>query len=116
MAKRGRKKKVWVNDFKTQQQILLDKHASGAELTQEEVCYLVGKDGKMPTCREEMVTKMTICKWEAAALLKLRKTICKMFPNWTENQVKDAMLSMLDKRTYAKETGIPEKLDYSYAT
>lgn len=111
MAKRGRKKKVWIDDFEAQQQALLDKHARCEELTQEEICYLVGKDGKMPKSRDEMVTKMTICKWEAAALAKMKTAICKSYPNWTEQQVRDAMLDMLNKRSYAKEMVI-EKAEY----
>lgn len=105
MAKLGRKKKVWIDDFKTQQQALLAKHAAGEPLTQDEVRYLVGKDGKMPSCREEMVSKMAVCKWERNALLKLREAINKMYPKWTENQIKDAMLSMLDQRSCMREMG-----------
>lgn len=107
MKRRGRKPKVYLEDFKAQQKLLLKKHADGECLTQEECAFLVGKDGQMPTCREEMVTKMTICKWEAAALTKMKQAICASYPQWTEAQVKEAMLDVMNHNNYnfARETG-----------
>lgn len=116
MAKVGRKKKVWIDDFKEQQRALLEKHANHERLTHEEVSYLVAKDGSMPTCREEMMSKMAICKIEAKAMKKLLAAVKALYPKYTVDELKDLFLSTASHRTCASFMHKPEELDYTYAT
>lgn len=120
MAKAGRKKKVWLDDFKEQQEALLAKHARQECLTHEEITYLVAKDGSRPSCREQMMSKMSICKTEAKAMKKLRAAFKAKYPKLTLAEIKSMLLCMLSStsayRSFAREWSKTEKLDYTYAT
>lgn len=117
MAKVGRKKRVWLDDFKEQQKVLLEKHAMHEPLTYKEISYLVAKDGSMPTCKEQMMSTMAICKIEAKALKKIRVAIKALYPKYTENELKELFFgSMLHERSYARIAHQPEQLDYTYTT
>jgi len=116
MAKAGRKKKIWIADFKEQQKALLEKHARGESLTHEEITYLVAKDGSMPTCREQMMSKMNVCKIEMKAMKKMYAALHAMYPKYTADELKDLFIGVMNDRSYARQTHMPERLDYTYMT
>lgn len=116
MAKVGRKKKVWLDDFKEQQRALLAKHARQECLTHEEIAYLVAKDGSMPSCRNEMMSKMAICKILAKAMKKCHAALKAKYPRHTESELREMFLGMVEHRSFAKWVDKTEKLDYTYTT